>query len=276
MSLALDDIKNFITVTETLNVTRASEILGMTQPALSYSLKRLEREFGTELFVRMKNGVQLTKTGSEFYGRAKKLILLWEDSQKIFSDDSNSQAEFSIGMHPSVALYSLDKFLPSIFSSYPNISFKLVHGLSREMVNKVISWEIDFAVVINPIMHPDLVIKELGKDVVTLFAAKKPLPKLIFDPALAQSVFILKNLSKAKVKVEGHIHSGNLEVIAKLASQGLGYGLLPSRVAANYPKLNLVPNAPKFNDKICLVYRKEKHNNTISRKILDAIREASI
>ena len=56
MSLALDDLKNFITVTETLNVTRASEILGMTQPALSYSLKRLEREFGTELFIRLKNG----------------------------------------------------------------------------------------------------------------------------------------------------------------------------------------------------------------------------
>lgn len=276
MSLALDDIKNFITVTETLNVTRASEILGMTQPALSYSLKRLEREFGSDLFIRMKNGVQLTKTGEEFFSRAKKLILLWEDSQKIFSDDNDSDAEFSLGMHPSVALYSLDKFLPQVFNKYSGVSFKLVHGLSREMVNKVISWEIDFAVVINPIQHPDLVIKELGKDVVTLFSVKNPLPKLIFDPALAQSVFILKNLTKSKVQIKGHIHSGNLEVIAKLTSRGLGYGLLPSRVAATYPKLKAMDKAPKFHDKICLVYRKEKHNNQISKDILQAIREASI
>lgn len=276
MSLALDDIKNFIAVTETLNVTRASEILGMTQPALSYSLKRLEREFGTELFIRLKNGVQLTKTGEEFYARAKKLILLWEDSQKIFKDDTNSDAEFSIGIHPSVGLYSLDKFLPRVFHNFPGLSFKLVHGLSREMANRVISWEVDFAIVINPIQHPDLVIKELGKDTVTLFSTENPVPKLIYDPALAQSVFILKNLTKAKIKLSGHIHSGSLEVIAKLASQGLGYALLPSRVAASYPELKPVDNAPKFNDKICLVYRREKHNNSISQEILKAIREASI
>ncbi|MAZ48655.1 MAG: LysR family transcriptional regulator [Halobacteriovoraceae bacterium] len=276
MSLALDDLKNFITVTETLNVTRASEILGMTQPALSYSLKRLEREFGTELFIRLKNGVQLTKTGEEFYARAKKLILLWEDSKKIFKDDTDSEAEFSIGIHPSVGLYSLDKFLPQIFDIYPGLSFKLVHGLSREMANRVINWEVDFAIVINPIQHPDLVIKELGKDTVTLFSTEEPKPKLIYDPALAQSVFILKNLTKAKIELRGHIHSGSLEVIAKLASQGLGYALLPSRVAASYPKLKSVANAPKFNDKICLVYRREKHSNSISQEILKAIREALI
>ena len=44
MSLMMDDVKYFIAVSETLNITRASEIIGISQPALSYAIKRLENE----------------------------------------------------------------------------------------------------------------------------------------------------------------------------------------------------------------------------------------
>lgn len=277
MALSLDDIKNFITVSETLNITRASEILGISQPTLSYSVKRLESEFGFDLIIRLKNGIHLTKVGQEFYKRTKKLILYWEESRRIFSsDDSDSSGEFSIGIHPSVAIYSLHKFLPSILKKYPNLNFELIHGLSREMSQMVINWEIDFAIAINPIEHPDVVIKELGKDEVTLFASKKSLNKLIYDPQLAQSLAIIKKLQKSHIEVNGHIHSGNLEVIAKLASSGLGYGLLPTRVAKAYSSLNPLKDAPKFNDRICLIYRKEKHSNPISQSLLKFIRNAPI
>lgn len=277
MALSLDDIKNFLVVSETLNITRSSEILGISQPALSYSVKRLEREFGSDLVIRLKNGVQLTKTGQEFYKRAKKLILFWEDSQKIFtSHEKQVSGEFSIGIHPSVAIYSLNKFMPSLLKIYPMLNFKLIHGLSREMSQKVINWEIDFAIAINPIEHPDLVINNLGKDDMTLFSAGHCFNKLIFDPQLTQSLFILKKLFKSKLAFDGHIHSSNLEVIAKLASDGLGYGLLPTRVAKNYQNLKPLKNAPKFNDKICLIYRKERHKNPVSKNLIKHIKEASI
>jgi DNA-binding transcriptional LysR family regulator len=50
MSVAMDDIKYFITVSETLNITRASEIIGISQPALSYAIKRLEDGLGGKVF----------------------------------------------------------------------------------------------------------------------------------------------------------------------------------------------------------------------------------
>lgn len=277
MSLRLDDIKNFITISETLNITRASEILGLSQPTLSYSVKRLEREFGCLLIIRLKNGIQLTKPGQDFYGRAKKLILFWEDSQKsLTSDTTEILTEFSIGIHPSVAIYTLKKILPNIYKSYPKISFKLVHGLSREMTQKVINWEVDLAIAINPIQHPDLVIVELNSDNVTLFARKNCRNKIIFDPQLAQSLSILKKLNKAKVDFDGHIQSSNLEVIAKLTSEGLGYGLLPTRVASNYKNIHSVKDAPNFKDKICLIYRREKHLNSVSQNLLKLIKTSSI
>jgi DNA-binding transcriptional LysR family regulator len=90
MSIILDDIKSFITVSQTLNVTRASEIIGVSQPALSYSIKRLEAELGGELLIRLKNGVQLSKLGEEFLTRSRRLVYEWEQAQNLASPDSGT------------------------------------------------------------------------------------------------------------------------------------------------------------------------------------------
>lgn len=277
MSLNLDDIKYYTIVCEHLNITRASEVIGISQPALSYSMKRLENEFGSQLIIRLKNGIQLTKTGEEFFKRAKKLILQWEDARNIFSDElEETVGEFSIGVHPSVAIYTLDKFLPVVQELYPKLNYRLIHGSSREICNKVINWEVDFAFVINPIQHPDLVIKELGKDHVTIFAAPDAVNKLIYNPDMSQSSYILGKLSESKMLYDGHVHSESLEVLAKLASCGVGHAILPTRVAQEYENLKAIKGAPRFIDKVCLVYRYDKHNNELSKKILDIIRRLKI
>lgn len=275
--MSLDDLKNFRIVSETLNITRASEVLGLSQPALSYSIKRLESELGVELIVRLKNGIQLSKAGEEFLKKVNRLIIAWEDSQKILSDNSKEvRGEFSIGLHPSVALYCLDKFLLEIDREFPLLNYKISHGLSREMVNKVINWELDFGIIINPTNHPDLVITEVAKDTVSLFKASRSKNKLIYDPALAQSLFILKKLNPTKYGLRGEIQTANLEVVAKLASAGLGIGLLPTRVANQYKGLREVKGSPTFRDRLCLVYRKEKHKNYVSKRIINLLKQTEI
>ena len=277
MSVALDDIKYFVVVSETTNITRASEILGITQPTLSYAIKRLERDLGGELLIRLKSGIRLTKMGEEFLKRSRKLIFEWEQAQNITNPDSGlAQSRYTFAIHPSVALYSLGEFLPDILKQFPQIECQFLHGLSREMTEKVISWEADFGIVVNPVQHPDLVIKKLCTDTVSLFYKKGCDERLIYDPSLAQSQFILKKLKKMTTQMNGEICSGNLEVIANLAASGQGYGLLPSRVARQYKSLKQKEGAPIFKDDICLVYRPEKHRNPTSQAIINYIREGSI
>ncbi|WP_412474240.1 LysR family transcriptional regulator [Halobacteriovorax sp. YZS-1-1] len=275
MSLILDDIKYFITVSETLNVTRASEKIGISQPALSYAIKRLEKELGGDLLIRLKNGIQLTKLGEEFLKRSRKLIFEWEEAQNLVSSEGDiAQGSYTFAIHPSVALYSLKCFMPELQKEYPNIGFNFIHGLSREMTEKVISWEADFGIVVNPIKHPDLVIKKLCLDEVSIFHLKNAKNKLILDASLSQSQYILKKIAK-KIDFDGHINSANLEVVANLTSLGLGYGLLPSRVAAQYPTLNKLKTAPIFKDEICLIYRPEKHRNKVSKKIIEILKTST-
>lgn len=270
----MDDIKYFITVSETLNITRASEIIGITQPALSYAIKRLENELGGELLIRLKNGIQLTKLGEEFRQRSRRLLHEWEEAQNLANPETGLlQGSYTLAIHPSVALYTLEFFTPMLQSQFPKLDLNFIHGLSREMTEKVISWEADFGIVVNPIKHPDLVISKLCTDEVTIFYAKNAPKKLIYDQNLAQSQYILKKIGKDS-NFDGEISSANLEVVAKLTSLGLGYGLLPTRVANQYKHLRKLEGAPVFKDDVCLIYRPEKHHNSTSKKIIQIINSA--
>jgi len=273
MSLVMDDIKYFIAVSETQNITRASEILGISQPTLSYAIKRLERELGGELLIRLKSGIRLSKLGEVFLKRSRKLIYEWEQAQNLAHPDTGLiEGQYLFAIHPSVALYTIKDFLPQLTQRFPSLNFNFTHGLSREMTEKVINWEADFGIVVNPIRHPDLVITKLCTDVVTIFHKPKAQKKLIYDGKLTQSKYILKKLSQLNL-FDKKITSENLEVVANITSLGLGYGLLPTRVAKQYMGLRVMKGAPHFNDEICLVYRPEKHKNPISRKIIKIIKE---
>ena len=276
MSLNLDDIKYFNVVAKTLNMTRASEILGMTQPTLSYAIKRLENEVGTELLIRLKNGVQLSKAGEEFLVKSGELISKWQDLQRLSDSEENITGKFSIGIHPSVALYSLEYFLPELSNKYEELEFELRHGLSREMTEQVISWNIDFGIVVNPKPHPDLVIKELCKDEVTLFSDGKVHKTIIMDPNLLQIKSIMKKINLKKLGLTKTITSENLEVISSLASHGAGVAILPERVAKKHKNLKKMKSSPIFKDRICLIYRYEKQKSLASKEIIKSIRSAKI
>lgn len=274
MSLMMNDIKYFIVVSESLNITRASEIIGISQPALSYAVKRLESELGGQLIIRLKNGVQLTKLGEEFKQRARRLVYEWEQAQNLANLEAGLiQGNYTIATHPSVALYTLEYFMPKLQADFPKLDFNFIHGLSREMTERVVSWEADFGIVVNPIKHPDLVITHLFSDEVTIFYTKNAPKKLIYDKNLTQSQYILKKIAK-KVGFSGVLNSANLEVVAQLTALGLGYGLLPARIASQYNHLEKLEDAPLFKDKICLIYRPEKHRNPISKKIIQIIRSS--
>jgi len=173
-----------------------------------------------------------------------------------------------LGCHPSVAQYTLPLFLRHLMATNPNLDMELMHGLSRDMARGVLIGEIDMAIVINPHPHADLVMKKLGDDEVRLWNRDKDFDKeiLIFDPALAQSQWILKRITRRHF-FKRRIESGNLEVIARLTQAGVGVGLLPSRVISGF-NLQPSPDSPVYRDGLFLIYRSlSKHLKIISQEI---------
>ena len=283
-----NDLIYFIEVSNTLNFSRTAMRIGISQPSLSLAIKRLEQAVGTELFIRSKKGVVLTKAGKRLLSHAKQLVQLWDSvKSESLASHYEIQGSFTIGLHPSVAIYALSGFLPKLLMDYPKLEIQLEHDLSRKISEGVINLSIDIGLIVNPIKHPDLIIHHLYDDKVTFWhTAEKNVNQqidsgeavLIFDPALLQSQWLLKRIHRQGIKYKRVVTSNSLEVIANLTANGCGIGIIPTCVALSaYPnKLTAVPKMPYYHDEICLVYRHENRNVKAVQAIISSIKACLI
>jgi DNA-binding transcriptional LysR family regulator len=269
----LTDLKYFIEVAKTGNITRASERLGITQPTLTLSLKRLEEKTGMILLERSRKGADLTRQGEGLFKMGERMLSEWERELRMISQGQDEpMGQYRLGVHTAVAQYTLDKFLPALMNKFQRLEWHLVHDLSRKITEQVISQECDLGLVINPIPHPDLVMHRLLSDEVTLF--KHPQYKgdvLIVDPALKQSQTLLKNIRKV-FSYNREIHSSSLEVIRHLCAHKTGVAILPTRVAELSPEIKKIPSAPVFKDELYLIYRMERKSQSSFKKLVETIR----
>ena len=279
------DIYYFLEVARSHSISRAAEKLGITQPSLSAAMQRLEDRLGIQLFVRERRGMWLTRAGRDLLDGGDALVTRWQQLKATISKrEQKPGGQYVLGCHPSVAMYTLAKFLPRLLQTYPELEIKLVHDLSRKITEGVISFGIDLGIVVNPVQHPDLVIRELCQDVVTFWCARQPSSVqsldadncvLICDPELAQVQSLLQKLRKKKKRLyQRTMLSSSLEVIADLSTAGAGIGILPSRVA-KLRKLRLLDKSlPTYKDRICLVYRVDYQRNQGSKTIINAIKKS--
>ncbi len=283
-----NDLIYFVEISHTLNLSRTAKRIGISQPSLTLAVKRLEQAIGTELFIRGKNGVVLTKAGKRLLSHAKQLLQLW-DSVKAESLASHYeiQGKFTLGAHPSVALGTLSRFLPKLLMDYPKLEIQLTHDSSRNIAEGIINLSIDIGLIVNPIKHPDLIIQKLYDGKITFWhTGEKNVNQqidsgeavLIFDPDLTQTNSLLKRIHRQGLKYKRVLTSNSLEVIANLTANGSGIGILPTCVALSaYPnKLKPVPKMPCHHDEICLVYRHENRNVKAVQAIISSIKEGFI
>ncbi|MCA9507592.1 MAG: LysR family transcriptional regulator [Myxococcales bacterium] len=261
------DLKYFLTVCKSKNISRASELLGLAQPSLSLAIKRLENFAGTPLFIRSKSGVEITKAGQLFKERSHELLSLWENLCSDIKKQSDLvSGRYFIGTHIALAIRILPPILTALMSKYPNLEISLVHDLSRVITDRVISFDIDFAIVVNPTYHPDLVIREFQSDQVGLYVQAKNYNKdtLILDPDLLQSQNLLNSIKKRGLDFKRTITTSSLGMVNALVKAGAGVGILPGRIKS--PELELLDvSLPQIQDSHCLIYRADNQTSNAAR-----------
>ncbi len=277
------DIKYIIEVANTLNLSRASERLGISQPSLTLAVQRLEDSIGTKILTRSNKGVIFTQAGKQLITHAKHLLQTWDQLRtNALASILEVQGTYTIGCHPSVALYTLSGFLPRFMEQHPKVEIQLKHDLSRRIAEEVISSSIDIGVAVNPVKHPDLIISKICNDEVAFWSNGENRPNLdidsgsavlICDSALIQTQNLLRQIKKHKINIGRVIESNNLDVITDLVGNGCGIGILPTRVAqsSKSKKLKKLSNSPIFKDEICLLMRVENKGVRSIQALKEAI-----
>lgn len=280
MILNSTDLQYFVEIAHTLNLSSAAIKLGVSQPSLSLAIQRMESQTKVRLFLRSKKGVSLTPAGRELLANAHCLLEHWGQVQeKLSVSHTEARGRFIVGAHPSVALYTFPQTMSDLLVHNPGLEVSFVHDLSRKVLDFLISVKIDIAVVVNPVRHPDLIIRKVCEDEVTFWykpGMKENASVLIYDPDMLQAQNLIRKAKRQGHEFKRHIHSSNLEVISGLAHGGAGIAILPTRVAnpLNGRPLEKMKNAPVYNDEICIVYRAESRTVRAIQIIADMIEKA--
>ena len=104
--MEIEQLRQFLVVADLQNFTRAAESIGLSQPALSRSIQRLEDELGQPVFERQTRKVVLTDAGQLLQSRAHQILAIVEDTKAEISDDGES-GRIRLGAIPTIAPYYL-------------------------------------------------------------------------------------------------------------------------------------------------------------------------
>lgn len=118
--IRLNDIYNFIEVSSFKSFSFASKKMEVTQPSLSESIGRLEKDLKFKLFYRSKNGISLTPQGRKVLEKSK---ILNDLIQSLNSEEIENVSSVILGCHSTIASYFLPNFFSKIKKKYLNIKF---------------------------------------------------------------------------------------------------------------------------------------------------------
>ena len=145
-------LKYFLAVARAGNLTRASETLHISQPALSMRLAELERELGHPLFVRGARGMTLTEKGALLMRRAEDLVELAEriESEIRADDIKGLSGTIAIGAGETVAFAPVANAIKSLCAENPNLHIDITSGNGEDIQARIQSGTIDLGLFVGP------------------------------------------------------------------------------------------------------------------------------
>ena len=266
MNVDLELYRVFYVVAKNKHMTKASEELHISQPAISQSIKKLEEQLGGILFLRSNKGMQLTEEGKMFYEYVKGALTLINNAENEFTSFKNlSKGEIKIGCSTTLTKLILIDVLKKFHKEYQNININITNDLTSNLIKNLKIGKLDFVIFNESTVKENSLylekIKELKqgfiynpefyKDDVTNFEDLNNLP-LILQKGESNSRKLLDYIAlKNNVKLIPKMEVVSQELITEFTNIGLGVGFaiidLAKRNYKNLKELKINKKIPDIN-----------------------------
>ena len=149
--LDLKQLRTFLAIVETGNVTRAAELLHIVQPAVSRQLRLLEEDVGTALFDRTRRGMQLTSAGKTLVDYARRALNELDRARAELNPSSVGVGGIvTIGLLPSTSDLLASPLLTRVANKYPGIRIRIAVGYAGTLQAWLENGEVDVALLYEP------------------------------------------------------------------------------------------------------------------------------
>ncbi len=242
----LDQLRYFLRVAERQNFTRAAEDLGISQPALSRSIQKLEEELGQPMFDRKSRSVSLTDAGKLLQSRARQVLTIIEDTQAEITDDGQS-GRVRVGAIPTIAPYFLPEALRSFSRKYPRATLIVQENTTDVLLKSCTQGEIDLAILALPVPVKYLEVEELFEEELLLVLPPEhplvqqdkirlcdvePFPFVLLDEAHCLSDNIISFCRQRSFQPVAVERTSQLTMVQELVSLSHGVSLIPAMARA--------------------------------------------
>lgn len=150
--MTLQQLNYAIALQRYKNYSRAAESMGISQPAMSIQIRKLEDETNLKLFDRNRNSVIPTQEGKIFLERAQLLLTQARQLQDLVGElNENFIGELRIGVIPTLAPYLLPLFIKNLNEQFPKLKIHVKETITEEVVRLIKAGELDGGIISTPI-----------------------------------------------------------------------------------------------------------------------------
>ncbi len=241
--MTLKHIKIYLEVYKYQNITKASEALHMTQPAVSRAIQEIERYYGIRLFDRINHRLYVTEVGEAFYVYALHISDSFDQMEKSLRN-WDEFGVLRIGTSISIGCSLLPKVLVAFKEAYPSLTIKTSISNAQTLQAALLDNELDFAVMeggpINdlletevishdrliPILPPDSPAQQKTKTLKELTES----PLLLRESSSAGRSFLEHIFACHGIHADPLIESISTQAIVQAVHAGLGISFLPEHL----------------------------------------------
>lgn len=249
--MEMHQLRYVVAVARARNFSRAAEQCHVSQPSLSQQILKLEAELGERLFDRLKGEVRLTPHGEIFWRRAVRILEEVDAATREAGDAKEMlRGVVTLGVLPTIAPYLLPEVLATFMEKFPGLEIVVQEDTTARLLQQVLRYEVDFALVSPPI-------PEAGLEKQDLFTEELLLALPPGHPLTRRRTINAADLDGERLIVmkEGHclgdqvlrfcdrrdlhptisFRSAQLETIQSLVRAGLGISLVPAMAVRRHP-----------------------------------------
>lgn len=282
-------LRYFLAVVREESITKASEVLHITQPTLSRQLSQMEEEIGVRLFERGTRKIKLTNEGILLRRRAEEVIQLVDTTEReLVEQDEQVEGKISIGCGEIASVQMLPELIRTFREKYTRVSFDIFTATADLVKEQMDKGLIDIGLLLEPVNMEkyDFIRLDMKENWVVLMRPDDPLAEK--ENVTAEDLLPLPLILPRRMNVQNELASwfgdyyGKLNVVftsnlstngAVMVEAGLAYSLVIEGAALwNQSKITYRPLSPALTATSVLAWKRGQPFSLATTKFINQIK----
>jgi DNA-binding transcriptional LysR family regulator len=287
--LNLDQLETFATVVELGGFSAAAMRLNLTQPAVSFQIRQLERRLGLRLIERVGRRARPTAAGLDLLPHIRRIDAAVGSAVEAMAYHTRGVAgRVRLGTGATACTYLLPPVLSGLRQRFPMLEIVVRTGNSVDILRELDDNALDVALVTLPAAGRMFTVEKLIDDeVVVVFppgfepppsvtpAVLAALPVLLYEPGGNARRVIDDWFGRAGIALKPVMELGNIEAIKQLVAAGLGCGMLTRLALRDEERAGAAVQSlmPPLHRELALVMRRDKVPDRGLREVVRALNQ---